>query len=129
VTGDDDVRDVSFVLRADPGEVAASGPIGVPHDDAAFAELVREFAGMSFNHGLYRVVGPASSTLARALIAVGFPSFAPRAIPVGYDWRGRVFATDVRRRVDGERGILMFETGTGRPSRSHASWSGFTNAS
>lgn len=76
---------------------------------AAFAS---EFAGASFDGGLYRVHDDRSGPQALAIIADAFPEFAQRACPFGYDWLGRQFAVDEGRVVGGRPQVLLLEPGT-----------------
>ncbi|WP_245513827.1 MULTISPECIES: DUF1851 domain-containing protein [unclassified Mesorhizobium] len=82
---------------------------GVP----SLNELLSSFSGMSFNHGLYRIVRAQDLAAWSSRIIVGFPAFAGRITCFGYDWLGRTFAIDTKRTEDGEPGVVMFEPGTG----------------
>jgi len=82
---------------------------GVP----SLNELLSSFGGMSFNHGLYRIVRAQDLAAWSNRIILGFPAFAGRITCFGYDWLGRTFAIDAKRTEEGEPGVVMFEPGTG----------------
>lgn len=74
--------------------------------------LLRRHAGATFAEGLYRIHTRSSSEQIEPSIAAGFPQFAGRWAPFGFDWLGRQFAC--RRGTDrDEAPVLMFEPGTG----------------
>jgi Domain of unknown function (DUF1851) len=91
------------VVWLDPGLLLATG----------YLELASQFAGCSFENGLYRLHDDRTGPLGLALIEQAFPDFARRARPFGYDWLGRQFALDAGRIEDGEPLVLMMEPGTG----------------
>jgi hypothetical protein len=78
-----------------------------------YEEFAARFAGCSFENGLYRLHDASSGPLALSLIAEGFPEFASRACPFGYDWLGRQFAIDAGRLQGGQPLVLLLEPGTG----------------
>ncbi|WP_245235391.1 T6SS immunity protein Tdi1 domain-containing protein [Mesorhizobium erdmanii] len=77
-------------------------------------ELLSSFGGVSFNHGLYRIVGAKDLPAWSDRITRGFPAFAGRITSFGYDWLGRTFAVDTKTTEEGEPGVVMFEPGTGQ---------------
>jgi len=87
----------------DAGLVAADG----------YAELTKQFAGCTFENGLYRVHDSASGRAAHEAFRDGFPRYVGRALPFGFDWLGRQFALDQERIQDGEPLVLMLDPGTG----------------
>ena len=78
-----------------------------------YHELAAEFAGCSFDGGLYRVHNSLTGPVAQCAVAEAFPEYADRATPFAFDWLGRQFAVDAARMVDHEPQILLLEPGTG----------------
>ena len=78
-----------------------------------YVEFMAEFAGASFCSGLYRVHDERSGPNGLRLICESFPHLAARVAPFGYDWLGRQFAVDLRRRDLGQPQVLLLEPGTG----------------
>jgi hypothetical protein len=81
---------------------------------AGYSQLAEEFAGRSFEDGLYRLHDDVSGPAAEALVAGAFPEYASRACAFGFDWLGRQFAIDSTRIEGGEALVLMMEPGTGK---------------
>ncbi|WP_102193370.1 T6SS immunity protein Tdi1 domain-containing protein [Microbacterium aurantiacum] len=79
-----------------------------------YADYCAEFAGASFDGGLYRVHNAESASKAGDLLRGAFPDFAKRIVPFGYDWLGRQFAFDFGRMREAEPQILLLEPGTGQ---------------
>lgn len=92
-----------------------------------YAEFAAEFAGASFEGGLYRVHDEQSGPKSKVLVSTAFPDFADRAWPFGYDWLGRQFALDTGRMVDGEPLALLMEPGTGEVLEVPVSFASFHN--
>lgn len=90
-----------------------------------YVDFAAEFAGATFNGGLYRVDDAASGAQSLALIAEAFPEYASRACPFGYDWLGRQFAVDSGRKVGGQPQVLLLEPGTGEALEVPVSFVGF----
>jgi hypothetical protein len=84
-----------------------------PAGDPELFALQSQFAGMSFNNGLYRVMDRGIMPLAGSFIETAFPTFSHRARPFAYDWLGRIFALDSGRFECESRAVTMFEPGTG----------------
>jgi len=76
-------------------------------------ELLHRFSGCSFNNGIYRVHSFEQIEKWTEIISLAFPDFANEVICFGYDWLGRQFAIDNRRKSLDKSSILMFEPGTG----------------
>lgn len=105
---------VKYASRRDPCVLPVSPWIDVRLTRAAgYGEFAAEFAGASFESGLYRVHDDQTGPLAMALIAAAFPEFSTRACPFGYDWLGRQFALDSSRVEGDEPQVLLLEPGTG----------------
>lgn len=79
---------------------------------AGYMELAQEFAGVTFDAGLYRIHDTQTGPQALELIAEVFPELAQRACPFAYDWLGRHFAVDDARVVRGQPQVLLLEPGT-----------------
>jgi hypothetical protein len=79
----------------------------------AFTEVV---AGQSFNGGAYRAHDAESAENAKAMVVAAFPEIAESvSVPFGYDWMGRQFALDSRRRDrSGEPLVVLCQPGTGQ---------------
>ncbi len=90
-----------------------------------YVDFAAEFAGATFNGGLYRFHDAASGAQALALIAEAFPEYASRVCPFGYDWLGRQFAVDSGRKVGGQPQVLLLEPGTGEALEVPASFVAF----
>lgn len=90
-----------------------------------YQRFALEFAGASFDGGLYRVHDDRSGPNALVAIADAFPELAARACPFGYDWLGRQLAVDVARLVDGQPQILLLEPGTGEALEIPVSFAAF----
>lgn len=98
-----------------PSSQAAAGaePLSVPWPESEPAlGMLRRNAGVTFNDGLYRIHSRSSLAQIEPSVATGFPQFAGKWTPFGFDWLGRQFAC--RRGTDRDEGpLLMFEPGTG----------------
>lgn len=97
----------------DPGTSAASWSDERFAAIEGYREFMAEFAGASFDGGLYRVHDERTGPLALARVVEAFPEFAERACPFGYDWLGRQFAIDSGRISAGQPLVLLLEPGTG----------------
>ena len=97
--------------RIPPG----SGPIvRTPLESTpGYEKFMREYAGATFNNGLYRIHTLDSRTKWEPLITEAFPGHAGRFSVFAYDWVGRHFALDARRRESGEPLVLLFDPGFG----------------
>jgi hypothetical protein len=78
------------------------------------SDFLGQFAGTSFNKGLYRIHEINEMRQWTATVGEAFPDFGSRIFCFSYDWLGRHFAIDGRRRQNGECLILMLEPGTGQ---------------
>ena len=74
--------------------------------------LFCHYGGMSFNHGLYRILSIDHVSYWNGIVLSTFPSFSGRVTCFAVDWLGRVFATDTARFEGQHPGIVMFEPGT-----------------
>jgi len=89
----------------------------IPTIDAAakknkdsLSEFRNEFQGMEFGEGIYRAFKIEDIPKWKGIIAEGYHEFEGKFEPFGFDWLGRCFAVDLRRKTKGQ--ILMFEIGT-----------------
>src|SRR6266853_1765520 len=73
--------------------------------ESILPELLPQFAGRSFNNGLYRFMTTEVRKLANEFIARAFPSFSGRVVCFAYDWLGRIFALDSSRLEDGSPAV------------------------
>jgi hypothetical protein len=78
-----------------------------------YAEFAERFAGCTFDNGLYRCHDEASGPRGYQLIADAFPELAGKVCPFAFDWYGRQFAVDSRRRPAGEPLLLLIDPTTG----------------
>lgn len=79
-----------------------------------YVELVDQFAGCTFEDGLYRLHDAESGPRGEVSIADAFPDFAGHVCPFAVDWLGRQFGLDARRSEGGEALVLLMEPGTGQ---------------
>ena len=86
---------------------------GLRPDIPGLREFFAAFGGSSFRDGLYRVIAPADLNEWNERICLGFPEFEGRITCFGFDWLGSTFAIDAGRIEDGQKGVVMFEAGTG----------------
>ena len=94
-------------LKSDPWADAYLGTVG------GCAEFSRQWAGTTFEQGLYRVVDAASGPQLTRLVVEAFPDFSARVHPFAYDWMGRAFAIDDGRVNGDQHMVLLLEPGTG----------------
>ena len=67
-------------VAADGGGVAIDAKI------PGLNELLADFGGASFKHGLYKIIRAQDVTAWNARISLGFSEFAGRITCFGYDW-------------------------------------------
>jgi hypothetical protein len=75
--------------------------------------LLKDFAGRSFENGLYRVLVPVAVPRSTTIATEAFPDFRGRILCFAYDWLGRFFAVESTRLVNEEPAVLILEPGTG----------------
>lgn len=94
----------------------SSGPIVANHleETPGYEPFMREFAGASFNDGIYRVHALRDRSRWTHRIEAAYPEYRGQFAVFGYDWLGRQFALDAQRRRDGEPLVVMYEPGTGQ---------------
>lgn len=110
-----DSQSAGFARRFAPGPDRGEPWINeVLWRSGAYADFSQQWAGTTFERGLYRFVDNVSGPQLTGLVAEAFPEFAARAHPFGYDWLGRSFAVDTGRLVSNEPLILLLEPGTGK---------------
>ena len=76
-------------------------------------DLIRQVAGTTYNHGLYRVLTPSQYPVAKEAFERMHPKYADSIAPFGYDWAGRHFSLDLTASAKGQPRVLMMEPGTG----------------
>ncbi|MCL2152512.1 MAG: DUF1851 domain-containing protein [Oscillospiraceae bacterium] len=76
----------------------------------ALLELRNEFQGMEFGDGIYRVFRTDDIPKWKKIISGAYNDFRRYFEPFGFDWLGRCFAVDLRKKT--KSNILMFEIGT-----------------
>lgn len=76
-------------------------------------EFLQNYSGTTFNDGLYRIHKTEEIDKWNAIIGEVFPELSKLIVCFGYDWLGRHFALDLRRKKNGEPLIIMLEPGTG----------------
>ena len=84
-----------------------------PFAQVELDEVFESLGGVCLDEGLYRVHTPASAIEWAGAIAEEFPTFQGRALPFGFDWLGRQFATDRDRTSSSGHLCLLLEPGTG----------------
>ncbi|GAB6988494.1 T6SS immunity protein Tdi1 domain-containing protein [Paenibacillus pini] len=82
-----------------------------------FIELFNSHNAECFGKGLYRLHDLSNIEYWNGIISDAFPEFSDRISCFGYDWMGRQFTLDMKRIVNGQPQILMFEPGTGEVLR------------
>ncbi len=75
--------------------------------------VIEHLGGKTFDDGLYRVFQSGEIQGVTEVIKEAFPEFDNRLVPFGFDWLGRVFASDKERVVDGHSQVMMIEFGAG----------------
>lgn len=78
-----------------------------------YQEFMDQYAGTTFNHGVYRVHPLARRVKWDALIGEAFPGHVGRFSTFAYDWMGRQFALDAQRTENSEPLVLLFDPGFG----------------
>jgi len=77
------------------------------------AEFLQNYAGTTFNNGLYRIHKVEDIPKWNAIVGKVFPEIADFIVCFSYDWLGRHFALDFRRKENDEPLIIILEPGTG----------------
>lgn len=76
-------------------------------------EFLQNYAGSTFNDGLYRIHKVEEIDKWNAIVGNAFPKLSGFIMCFAYDWLGRHFALDFRRSKNGEPLIIMLEPGIG----------------
>jgi hypothetical protein len=90
-----------------------------------FQLFMSDYAGMTFNQGLYRVHNGATAAKWTDIILSAYPQKRGRVGLFAYDWQGNQYALDQDRMRDGEPLILMFAISIGRVLQVEASFVDF----
>lgn len=101
---------VTYRLPPDPSGTIVTRPL---ENTPGYEEFMREFAGASFNSGVYRVHTLKDRAKWTRLVAEAFPKFAGNFSVFGYDWVGRQFALDALRQENGQALVVLFDPGFG----------------
>lgn len=88
-------------------------PVADLLNQTPYEAFVHQFAGVSFNGGVYRVHQLKNLAKWNHQIRTAFPEFSKRIWCFGYDWLGRHFALDTGRLEQGKPQVLLLEPGTG----------------
>lgn len=99
---------VTSRLTSGPAVPIVTSPL---ESTPGYEEFMREYAGATFNNGLYRVHALENRAKWTRLIEEAFPTCKGTISAFGYDWVGRQFALDANQRKDGEPLILMCQPG------------------
>lgn len=89
------------------------------------SEFLQNFSGCTFGDGLYRIHRVEEINKWNSIVCSVFPELSRDIICFAYDWLGRHFALDFRRKEHNEPMILMLEPGTGEALEIPATFIGF----
>jgi hypothetical protein len=89
---------------------AVEGPL---KRTSGYEGFMREYAGVTFNDGVYRIHTLKDRAKWTRLIVEASPAYRGRISAFGCDWLGRQFTLDFKRDIDKHHQVLMFEPGTG----------------
>jgi hypothetical protein len=91
-------------------------------------EFFVEYSGITFNAGLYRIHTVDSAKKWNSIVGEAYPKFKNQIMCFSYDWLGRQFVLDKKRRnEDGQPLVLMMEIGTGEALEIPATFLSFHN--
>ena len=88
--------------------------LSVEHGAKGMTAFLSDRAGASYEHGLYRIHAIADMSRWTKLAVEAFPDLSGRVFCFGFDWLGRMFALDYKRKTNGQFLVLMLEPGTGQ---------------
>ena len=89
-----------FELTQDFGSSNISDLSAIPVDED-FVLVISTLGGKTFNKGLYRIYSADKIMAATEMISRYFPESEDRFTVFGYDWLGRQFAVDRKRKENG----------------------------
>lgn len=78
-----------------------------------YQEFAHEFAGATFNSGLYRFYDETTAPSLYRDFVLAFPDVHRRMAPFAYDWMGNQFALDFGRRQGDEPSVVLLDFGLG----------------
>lgn len=113
---------VTSRLPADPSSSVITNPLEVT---PGYETFMREYAGATFNNGVYRIHALAHRAKWTHLIEEVFPEHAGRISAFGYDWMGCQFALGSERTENGQPLVLLFDPGFGEVLQIPATFHGF----
>lgn len=115
-------------FRPEGAALAASDIDDYINDIEGGREFFVEYAGVTFNAGLYRIHTFESAKKWNSIVGEAYPKFKNQIMCFSYDWLGRQFALDRKRRNEnGEPLVLMMEVGTGEVLEIPATFLSFHN--
>jgi len=113
---------VTSRVESSPSAAIVTCPL---EETPGYEEFIREYAGATFNDGVYRVHTLNDRAKWNGLITEAFPKYKGRFSVFAYDWVGRHFALDSRRREKGEPLVLLFDPGFGEVLQIPGTFRGF----
>jgi hypothetical protein len=90
-----------------------------------YEDFMREYAGATFNEGVYRVHSLEARARWIRLVEQAYPMYRGQFAVFGCDWLGRQFALDSQRRENDQPLVVMYEPGTGQALEIPATFQGF----
>jgi hypothetical protein len=114
----------SRLSTGSPGPIVASPLENTP----GYEDFMREYAGATFNEGVYRVHSLEARASWTRLVEQAYPMYRGQFAVFGCDWLGRQFALDSQRRENGQPLVVMYEPGTGQALEIPATFHGFHDA-
>ena len=92
-----------------------------------FTELVREFGGVSFDNGVYRLHSVQNILAWTKTVESALPDYRGRTICFGFDWLGRHFALDKGKLTADQMNVLLLDPGTGEALNIPVTFADFHN--
>ena len=114
----------SRLSTGSPGAIVMSPLENTP----GYEDFMREYAGATFNEGVYRVHSLEARASWTRLVEQAYPMYRGQFAVFGCDWLGRQFALDSQRRENGQPRVVMYEPGTGQALEIPATFHGFHDA-
>jgi hypothetical protein len=101
---------VTFRLPSNPSDPIITTAL---EDTPGYEGFMREYAGATFNDGVYRVHTLEGRIQWTDRIIEVFPEYKDQISTFGFDWMGRQFALDAGRRERDQPLVLLFDPGFG----------------
>lgn len=83
--------------------------LDLTYSDNPFRDFVLQLGGKTFGNGLFRSFSKENLEAWTGNVNEAYPEFEGKFILFGYDWLGRCFGIDLRKKSRGN--VLMFEIG------------------